>query len=177
MSASCVTISNTDLLSSSETGVNPGTRSWKRIDYGKKHLSDWARCQKAIGGIYFTKKSRPETFQPGLESDYIKPRPISGIFKCISWLNGSFFGVDDRVFLNWKRGSIPSKWLPCRQQFSVCTPTCFDNTQVISWISLWLEMWVKIYIPWHPGLPVTWKLFYSRIHSPSCVLSCENMSS
>ncbi len=38
------------LLSSSETGVNSGMRSWK------KHLSEWAQCQKAIGGIYFTKK-------------------------------------------------------------------------------------------------------------------------
>ncbi len=52
LSTSCVTISNLDSLSSSETGVNPGTRSWK------KHLSEWARCQKAIGDIYFTKKWR-----------------------------------------------------------------------------------------------------------------------
>jgi hypothetical protein len=29
VSASCVTISNPDLLSSRETGVNPGIRSWK----------------------------------------------------------------------------------------------------------------------------------------------------
>jgi hypothetical protein len=27
------------------------------------------------------------------------PRLESGIFKCISWLNGSFFGGDDRGFL------------------------------------------------------------------------------
>jgi hypothetical protein len=79
-------ISNPNLLSSSETGVNPGIRSWK------KHLSDWARCQKASGGIYSTKKRRPETLQPGLEFDNFKPRLESCIFKCISWLNGSFFG-------------------------------------------------------------------------------------
>jgi hypothetical protein len=34
VSASCVTISNPDLLSSNETGVNPGIRSWK------KHLNE-----------------------------------------------------------------------------------------------------------------------------------------
>ncbi len=77
---------NLDSISSSETGVNPGTRSWK------KHLSEWARCQTAIGGIYVTKKWRAETLQPGLEFDYFKPWLESGIFKCISWLNGSFFG-------------------------------------------------------------------------------------
>jgi hypothetical protein len=76
-----------------KTGVNPGIRSWK------KHLSDWAWCQKAIGGIYFTKKWRAETLQPGLEFDNFKPRLKSSIFKCISWMNSSFFGGDDRGFL------------------------------------------------------------------------------
>jgi hypothetical protein len=90
--ASCVTVSTSDLLSSSGTGVNRGIRSWK------KHLSEWARCQKAISGIYFTNKWRAETLQPGLEFDKFKPRLLSGIFKCISWLNGSFLG-DDRGFL------------------------------------------------------------------------------
>ncbi len=51
VSASWVTISNHESLSSSETGI----QSWK------KHLTDWARCQKAIGGIYFPKKWRAET--------------------------------------------------------------------------------------------------------------------
>jgi hypothetical protein len=45
MSASCVTISNSDLLSSSETRANPGIRSWK------EHSSAWAWCQKVIGGM------------------------------------------------------------------------------------------------------------------------------
>jgi hypothetical protein len=93
VSASCVSISKPDLLSSSETGVNSGIRSWK------KHLSDWARCQKAIGGIYFTKKWRAETLQRGLEFDNFKPRLKSGIFKCISWLNGSSLGGNDLGFL------------------------------------------------------------------------------
>ncbi len=75
-----------DSLSSSETGVNFGIRSWK------KHFSEWAWCQKAIGGIYSTKKWRAETLQPGLEFDYFKPWLESGFFKCISWLNGSIFG-------------------------------------------------------------------------------------
>ncbi len=82
VSASCVTISNLDLFSSSSTGVNPGIRSWR------KHLPDWARCQKAIGGICFTKKWRAEILQPDLEFDNFKPWLESSIFKCISWLNG-----------------------------------------------------------------------------------------
>ncbi len=84
--ASCVTISNPDSLSSSETRVYPGIRSWK------KHLSDWARRQKAVGGVYFTKKWRAETLQPGSEFDNFKPWLKSGNFKYISWLNGLFFG-------------------------------------------------------------------------------------
>ncbi len=88
----CV-ISNPDLLSSSETGINPGIRSWK------KRLSQWAQGQKAIVGIYIKKKWRAETLQPGLEFDNLKPRLKSGIFKCIFWLNGSFFGSDYRSFL------------------------------------------------------------------------------
>jgi hypothetical protein len=62
-----------------------GKRIWK------KHLSDWARCQKAIGGVYLTWKWKAETLQPGLEFNNVKPQLKSGIFKCISWLSGSFF--------------------------------------------------------------------------------------
>ncbi len=71
--------------------------SWNRKL--KTHLTDWARCQKANGGIYFTKKWRAETLQPCLEFDNLKPWFKSCIFKCISWLNGSFFGDDDQGFL------------------------------------------------------------------------------
>jgi hypothetical protein len=35
----------------------------------------------------------------GLEFGNFKPRLKSVIFKCISWLNSSFFGSDDRRFL------------------------------------------------------------------------------
>ncbi len=58
-------------------------RSWK------KHLSDWARCQRAIGGIHFTIEWRAETLQCSLEFGNFKPRLESCIFKCIFWLNNS----------------------------------------------------------------------------------------
>jgi hypothetical protein len=45
------------------------------------------------------KKRRAETLQPGLEFGNLKSRLKSGIFKCISRLNGSFFAGDDRGFL------------------------------------------------------------------------------
>ncbi len=66
--------------------------SWRRS--WRKHFSEWARCQKAIGGIYFTNKSRAQTLQPGLELDNFKQRLKSCIFKCISWLNALFFWGD-----------------------------------------------------------------------------------
>jgi hypothetical protein len=118
--ASCVAVSNLDLLSSTGTRVNAGIKSWK------KHLSEWALCQKAIGGIHSTKKWRPETLQPGLEFDNLKPRLKSGIFKCISWLNGSFLGGDHQGFLKEevKTNLMASKnqsnsHLLTRQYFSV----------------------------------------------------------
>ncbi len=71
-STSCVKISNPNSLFSSERGFNPGRRSWR------KHLSEWASCQKAVGGIHFTKKwatqkKRAETLKPGLEVDFSTP--------------------------------------------------------------------------------------------------------
>ncbi len=49
--------------------------------------------------LYFTKKWRAETQQHSSGFANFKPRFESGIFKCISWLNGSFFEGDDRGFL------------------------------------------------------------------------------
>ncbi len=72
--------------------------SWYMKMKKKKHLSEWAWCQKAIGGFYFTKKRRAETLQPGSEFDNFKPRLKSSIFKFISWLNGSFLGGLMMVF-------------------------------------------------------------------------------
>jgi hypothetical protein len=51
-----------------------------------------------VGVICFKNKWRAEALQPGLEFDNFKPRLKSGILKCISWLNGSFFGGDDQGF-------------------------------------------------------------------------------
>ncbi len=68
VSTSWVTISRLDLLSSSETAVDSGTRSWKST-----YLPGLA-CQKAVGGIDSTKKWRAETLQPDLEFDNLKPR-------------------------------------------------------------------------------------------------------
>ncbi len=62
-------------------------------------MSDWARYQKTIDSICSTKKWKAETPQPALEIDTFKPWLQSGNFKCISLLNGSFFGGDDRGFL------------------------------------------------------------------------------
>ncbi len=75
----------------------------KKID-----LSEWNECQKAIGlgGIYFTKKWRADTLQPGLKFDDFKPHLGSGVLRCISWLNGSFLGLGFGLFF-LKRESEP----------------------------------------------------------------------
>ncbi len=62
---------------------------------GIKTFTRWAQCQKPIGGIYFTKKWKAETFQPGSEFDNFKPRLKSSILKCFSCLNGSFLTGND----------------------------------------------------------------------------------
>jgi hypothetical protein len=93
MFTGCVTVSNPDSLASSEIRLKPCVRSWK------KGLFERARCQKTIGGIYFTKKWRAGTLQRSLQFDNFKPPLISGIFKYISWLNDLFFGGGDRGFL------------------------------------------------------------------------------
>ncbi len=46
--------------------------------------------QKSEELIFYNLVLDYDNFKPGLES---------GIFKCTSWLNGSFFGGDDRGFL------------------------------------------------------------------------------
>jgi hypothetical protein len=74
-------------------------RAWSWNKKLKKHWFEWARCQKFIGGIHFTETWRAENLQPGLEFDNFKPWLKSGIFECISWLNGSCFGDNQRGFL------------------------------------------------------------------------------
>jgi hypothetical protein len=94
VSVGWVTISNPDLLSSCETGVNSGMRSWK------KHLSEWALCQKAIGGICFKEKRKAGTLQSGSECNNFKPRlkTISSIASP-SWMDlfwGWWCGFSER---------------------------------------------------------------------------------
>jgi hypothetical protein len=89
-------ISNPDSLSSSETG--PG-QSWNMKL--KKHSSDFRLMSGShwmIVDIYFTNKCRAETLKLRLDLTIPKPRLESGTFKCISWLNYSFFERDYRGF-------------------------------------------------------------------------------
>jgi hypothetical protein len=78
-------------------------QQWDRGEFWnkklKKHFSRQARYEIAVGGFCFTKKSRAETPQPGLDFVIFKPRLESGMFKTTSWLNGLFFGNDDHGFL------------------------------------------------------------------------------
>jgi hypothetical protein len=52
--------------------------------------------RKALG-ISISQRIEEPTY--GLDFDNFKPRLQSGIFECISWLNGSFFGGVDLGFL------------------------------------------------------------------------------
>jgi hypothetical protein len=71
-------------LSSIETGVNPRTRSVSteviELDFRKPLVVSISHKSEELGLL-----------QPGLEFDNFKPLLKSGSFKCISWLNGSFF--------------------------------------------------------------------------------------
>ncbi len=83
MSPRGMSVSNTRYLSSCETRVNAGIRG------RKLHLSESTWCQESVGGICFTNKWRAASIQP---HDIFKPLLICSIFKCISSLDGSFFG-------------------------------------------------------------------------------------
>ncbi len=48
----------------------------------RKHSSEWARCEEAVGTIYFVKKWNSETLKLRLEFDNFKPRLKSCIFEC-----------------------------------------------------------------------------------------------
>ncbi len=99
VSASWLSSLNPPLLSSSETWAN------FRIQSKKKCLSELAQCQQAIGDIYFTETWRPEAIHHGLKIVKSQPQTKVGNFECMSWLNGSFFGLNIQVF--WKRESRP----------------------------------------------------------------------
>jgi hypothetical protein len=72
-----MTISNPDLLSSSETGVNP--EKLKNSIYLNQ-----LDVRKGIGGIHITKKRRAETLRHVLVCDNFKSRLEGCIFKRIS---------------------------------------------------------------------------------------------
>jgi hypothetical protein len=82
-SASCVAISNADSISSCDTGINPGIRSRKctELDVRKPLV------------VSISKSQELRLYNLVLGFDNSKPRLKSGIFKCISSLNCSFFGV------------------------------------------------------------------------------------
>ncbi len=97
-------------FSSSETGVNPGIRSWK------KHSSERAQCQNAITDINITKKWRAETLQFGWEFYDIKPG-----LKAVSSNASPRWTV--RIFSVGEKEPRPIEWHQCRpltrQLFSV----------------------------------------------------------
>jgi hypothetical protein len=106
VSTSCVTISNPNALSSRETWMNVGIRSWKP--------KEWVRCQKAVGGIYFTQKGRHDALQTGLLTEHFNSLLKRGIFKRISWLNDSFVGGFDLDFF-FERGIFFGRPTWCHQ--------------------------------------------------------------
>jgi hypothetical protein len=85
--------------------------------------------------IYVTKKWRAATLQPGLEFDDFKPRLESGIFKCISWLNGSYFGRANQGFL--KEGV--KAYL--KAQMSPLDSPTLSLPSVLHIYSLWVRRW------------------------------------
>ncbi len=101
-----------------------------------KKLCDWARCQKAIGGIYSTKKWRAETLQPRLEFDNFKPRLKNNIFKCISWPNGSFLKGFSEILGFSERGvetflMATMTHLNSPRSISVLTSVVYDTRRVL----------------------------------------------
>ncbi len=124
VSTSCETISIPKSLSSNETGVNAGIRSWK------KHSSEWAWCQRAMGGIYSTKKWRADTPQRGLEFGNFKPR-LKTRYHQLHLLaerfvfRGWWSGYSERGSQNLSNGTDVASWLVnfvfCLHIYSLCT--------------------------------------------------------
>ncbi len=113
-------------------------------------------CQKAIDGVYFTKKWRAETLQPGLEFDNFKPRLESGIFKCISWLNGLFFGgwwwgFSERGSQDLSNGTHLTSYLA--NYLSVFTSTVYSNCN-----RFWLHR-KKLFLSLAISVPLNYTFF------------------
>ncbi len=101
-------------------------------------------------GVDFTKKWRAETLQHGLEFDNFKQQLESGIFKRISWLNGSFFGVDDR-------GISKEGWV---QDISTSTNVAFWLAFCLCICDLWSITEMAILVV---NLFVCFVFFFSRM--------------
>jgi hypothetical protein len=70
--------------------VNPRIKSWKI------HLTEWGGLQTAAGSIFFSQRREELGLYHLVHEENYKPLFESGIFKSISWLNGSiFWGCDD----------------------------------------------------------------------------------
>ncbi len=125
VSTNCVT--NPDSLSSNETEINPGIRSWKssypnELDVRKPSVVSVSQ------NIW-----RAKTLQSYLEFDNLKPRLDSCIFKSISGMNGSIFEGDVPGCL--KVGVeiyilTPIRLLPC-QFFSVFISIVYVETGML----------------------------------------------
>jgi hypothetical protein len=105
LSTRCVTVLNGHFVSSSETVVRNGIKSWKA------HVLSSAERQKAIGGLHFSNKRRTATLQPDLEFDNFKRNPKRDIFECISCLSGSISRVIVGIF--WNRKSTHHSQAQC----------------------------------------------------------------
>ncbi len=138
MSASCEAFpdANSNLFPAVKQGI---IRGWKQ------HLSEWAQCQKPVGGsgTYFTKKGRVETLQPGWEFDDFQPRLENCIFKCISWLQAvQFYWSDDRSFVmsrDLSNGTNVASWLSkfifCLHIYIQCSSSAMGNVGMfLIWI-------------------------------------------
>jgi hypothetical protein len=93
---SYVKISNPYSFSSSETGVDLGIRSWNstypnELDVGKQLV------------VSISQRSEELRLQPGLKFVNFEPPLESFIFKCFSWLNGSFLAAF--IMALWKMES------------------------------------------------------------------------
>ncbi len=119
MSTCGMVVSNTRYLSSGETMVNAGIRGWKL------HLSESMWCQESLGGICFT-----NTWSFSTAPDIFKPLLKCSVFKCIPWLNGSFFfwgwtlGFSERGSQDLLNGANVASQLPniffCLHMYSLC---------------------------------------------------------
>jgi hypothetical protein len=106
------------LYSSSETRVTAGIRGWKCRTYLN---------QLDARNLLVVSVSQITEAQLLHSPDIFKPLLKCSIFKCISWLNGSFFGGDHRGFL--KEGVKTSRMAPMSP---LSSPTFFFCLHIYS---------------------------------------------